>query len=63
MKTMSMLYLFGTVNINKVVTPDTNCPFAVYFKTQASFLRVCNVNKRVCGIYCPGLPNIPQFKR
>ena len=30
MKTMSILYLFGTVNINKVVSPDKNCTFAIY---------------------------------
>ena len=34
MKTMSILYLFGTVNINKVVFPDKNCTFAMYFTPQ-----------------------------
>ena len=50
MKTMSFLYLFGTVNINKVVFPDKNCTFAMYFTPQISFLRFCYVTDRVCGI-------------
>ena len=50
MKTMSILYLFGTVNINKVVFPDKNCTFAMYFTPQISFLMFCNVTDRGCGI-------------
>ena len=50
MKTMSILYLFGTVNIYKVVFPDKNCTFAMYFTPQISFLRFRNVTDRVCGI-------------
>ena len=37
MKKMFILYLFGTLNINKVVSPDKNCTFAMYFTTQISF--------------------------
>ena len=51
MKTKSIVYLFGTVNINKVVSPDTNCTSAVYFTTQISFSRFHYVTDRVCGIY------------
>ena len=43
LKTMLILFLFGTVNINKAVSPDKNCTFAVHFTTQISFLRLCNV--------------------
>ena len=50
MKTMSILYLFDTVNINKVVFLDKSCTFAMYFTAQISFLRFCNVTDRVCGI-------------
>ena len=39
MKTISILYLFGTVNINKVVSPDKNCTFSMYSTPQISFLR------------------------
>ena len=37
------LYLFGTVNINKVVFPDKNCTFSMYFTPQISFLRYCKM--------------------
>ena len=37
MKKMFILYLFGTLNINTVVSPDKNCTFAMYFTTQISF--------------------------
>ena len=33
LKTMPILCLFGTVNINKVVSPDKNCTFTVHFTT------------------------------
>ena len=36
-KKMFILYLFGTLNINKVVSPDKNCSFAMYFTTRISF--------------------------
>ena len=49
-KTMSILYLFGTININKVVFPDKTCTFAMYFTPQISFLRFCIVTDRVYGI-------------
>ena len=34
---MFIVYLFGTVNINKGVSPDKNCTFAMYFTTQVYF--------------------------
>ena len=34
---MLILFLFGTVNINKAVSPDKNCTFAVHFTNQISF--------------------------
>ena len=34
MKKMFILYLFGTLNINKVASPDKNCTFAMCFTTQ-----------------------------
>ena len=37
LKTMIILFLFDTVNINKAVSPDKNCNFAVHFATQISF--------------------------
>ena len=63
MKKMFILYFFGILNINKVVSPDKNCTFAMYFTTQIFFWRFCNVTDRVKGIYCWGLPNKLLFKR
>ena len=37
MKKKFILYLFGTLNINKVVSPDKNCTFAMCFTTQIYF--------------------------
>ena len=34
---MLILFLLGTGNINKAVSPDKNCTFAVNFTTQISF--------------------------
>ena len=36
-KTMLILFFFGTVNINKAVSPDKNCTSAVHLTTQISF--------------------------
>ena len=37
LKTMSILFLSGTVNISKAVSPDKHCTFAVNFTTKISF--------------------------
>ena len=37
LKTMLILFLFGTLNINKAVSPDRNCTFAVHFTTPSPF--------------------------
>ena len=55
MKAISILYLFGIVNINKVVFPDKNCTFAMYFTPQISLLRFVIIPKEfvvsVSGAY------------
>ena len=37
MKKMFILYLFGTLNNNKIVSPNKNCTFAMFLQLRSPF--------------------------